>query len=297
MRDLQYSTSMLQRARSADALAGARRRGQRARLQTSLHLSPGRSPARSARGAPRAERAAAGLWRARPAAWSARPRRPASDRESPRLADVAGADGRLARSRCWRSPTRVKARRLHRRRAARHGRIEPRARSAARRARRRARLAALAHARLDRSGRRRAPSTTPPERTLYLLVEQVGHDDRAELAGRALPRSGSRTPASRAGPITSSRSPTKAPSSRAARAPNGFRDVFINPSDIGGRYSALSFFGIVPAALMGQDVAALVGWGLAMLAASSPASATRDEPGRRRSASRSAPARARAATS
>jgi glucose-6-phosphate isomerase len=49
-----------------------------------------------------------------------------------------------------------------------------------------------------------------------------------------------------------------------------FRDVFINPSDIGGRYSALSFFGLVPAALMGQDVAALVGWALAMLASSEP---------------------------
>jgi glucose-6-phosphate isomerase len=33
----------------------------------------------------------------------------------------------------------------------------------------------------------------------------------------------------------------------------GFRAVFVNPGDIGGRYSALSFFGIVPAALMGVD--------------------------------------------
>ena len=32
---------------------------------------------------------------------------------------------------------------------------------------------------------------------------------------------------------------------------SGFLDVFVNPSDIGGRYSALTFFGIVPAALMG----------------------------------------------
>jgi glucose-6-phosphate isomerase len=54
-----------------------------------------------------------------------------------------------------------------------------------------------------------------------------------------------------------------------ARA-EGFRDVFINPSDIGGRYSALSFFGLVPAALMGVDVNALVGWGLAMLEVSDP---------------------------
>jgi glucose-6-phosphate isomerase len=49
-----------------------------------------------------------------------------------------------------------------------------------------------------------------------------------------------------------------------------FRDVFVNPSDIGGRYSALSFFGMVPSALMGQDVGALVSRGLAMLSTPTP---------------------------
>jgi glucose-6-phosphate isomerase len=39
---------------------------------------------------------------------------------------------------------------------------------------------------------------------------------------------------------------------------SGFRETFVNPADIGGRYSALSFFGLVPAALMGIDVEALV---------------------------------------
>jgi len=34
----------------------------------------------------------------------------------------------------------------------------------------------------------------------------------------------------------------------------GFREVFLNPPDIGGRYSALSYFGLVPAALMGLDL-------------------------------------------
>jgi len=33
-----------------------------------------------------------------------------------------------------------------------------------------------------------------------------------------------------------------------------FRKIFLNPSDIGGRFSALSMFGIVPAAIMGVDV-------------------------------------------
>jgi len=53
-----------------------------------------------------------------------------------------------------------------------------------------------------------------------------------------------------------------------------FREVFENPADIGGRYSALSFFGMVPAALMGQDIAAIIGWGLAMLSASDPTSSS-----------------------
>lgn len=38
----------------------------------------------------------------------------------------------------------------------------------------------------------------------------------------------------------------------------GFRAVFVNPSDIGGRYSALSFFGLVPAVLAGLDLEKLL---------------------------------------
>ena len=37
-----------------------------------------------------------------------------------------------------------------------------------------------------------------------------------------------------------------------------FRRVFLNFEDIGGRYSALSYFGILPAALMGLDVGELI---------------------------------------
>lgn len=33
-----------------------------------------------------------------------------------------------------------------------------------------------------------------------------------------------------------------------------FRKIFINPADIGGRYSALSYFGMVPAAIAGVDI-------------------------------------------
>lgn len=51
-------------------------------------------------------------------------------------------------------------------------------------------------------------------------------------------------------------------------AENSFRDTFINPQDIGGRYSALSFFGLVPAALMGVDVRRILDVAGALLAAS-----------------------------
>jgi len=38
----------------------------------------------------------------------------------------------------------------------------------------------------------------------------------------------------------------------------GFRRIFLNPPDIGGRYSVLSYFGLVPAALIGVDITALL---------------------------------------
>jgi transaldolase / glucose-6-phosphate isomerase len=41
-------------------------------------------------------------------------------------------------------------------------------------------------------------------------------------------------------------------------AERDFRWIFLNPTDIGGRYSALSYFGLVPGALMGVDVRELL---------------------------------------
>ena len=45
---------------------------------------------------------------------------------------------------------------------------------------------------------------------------------------------------------------------------HNFREVFLNDPDIGGRYSALSFFGLVPAALMGIDSEVLLDRATAM---------------------------------
>lgn len=44
----------------------------------------------------------------------------------------------------------------------------------------------------------------------------------------------------------------------------GFLRAFLNPEDIGGRYSALSYFGLVPAALLGADVSGLLRSGAEM---------------------------------
>jgi glucose-6-phosphate isomerase/transaldolase/glucose-6-phosphate isomerase len=46
-----------------------------------------------------------------------------------------------------------------------------------------------------------------------------------------------------------------------------FREVFLNPPDVGGRYSALTYVGLVPASLIGLDLDALLSSASAMLGA------------------------------
>src|SRR5438876_1266260 len=60
-----------------------------------------------------------------------------------------------------------------------------------------------------------------------------------------------------------------------------FRRVFLNPSDIGGRYSALSYFGMVPAALMGLDVREMLSRAVAAMDACSASATTKDNQGLR----------------
>ena len=61
----------------------------------------------------------------------------------------------------------------------------------------------------------------------------------------------------------------------------GFRKTFLNPSDVGGRFSALTLFGMVPALLGGADASALLGRARDAAKACSPQTATRDNPGLR----------------
>jgi glucose-6-phosphate isomerase len=59
---------------------------------------------------------------------------------------------------------------------------------------------------------------------------------------------------------------------------NGFRRAFLNPVDIGGRYSALSYFGLVPAALWGVSVSDVLDRAVAMRAACGPDAASGPNP-------------------
>lgn len=80
------------------------------------------------------------------------------------------------------------------------------------------------------------------------------------------------------------------PLERLARE-RGFRRFFSNPPDIGGRYSALSLFGLVPAALMGLSVADALERAATAMRACGPDVAARENPAARLGAALAALAR------
>ena len=60
---------------------------------------------------------------------------------------------------------------------------------------------------------------------------------------------------------------------------SGFRGLFSNPPDIGGRYSALSYFGLVPAAIIGMDIRLLLNRASAMMEECGPKVKPSQNPG------------------
>ena len=82
---------------------------------------------------------------------------------------------------------------------------------------------------------------------------------------RRMEEQGVEDPAGRFVAITDPGTPLSAEANRL-----GFRRVFENPSDIGGRYSALSYFGLVPMALLGVDIPAVLSAALRMRTACGP---------------------------
>ncbi len=61
----------------------------------------------------------------------------------------------------------------------------------------------------------------------------------------------------------------------------GFRRAFENPADIGGRFSVLSYFGLVPAALLGIDLERFVMRAMSATRASNAGTPARENPGAR----------------
>ncbi len=60
---------------------------------------------------------------------------------------------------------------------------------------------------------------------------------------------------------------------------HGFRRAFLNPTDIGGRYSVLSYFGLVPGTLIGIDIRALLNRADRMREVCAPHVPASDNPG------------------
>jgi glucose-6-phosphate isomerase len=239
----------------------------RARLQESLHLSPGPLAEAVRALTPAAERAAGGLWRREPSAWS----------------DEPGVRETIAERLGWLDAPLLMADRLER--------LQTFAAEVKRAGFTDVVLLGMGGSSLapevlravlgEAEGWPRlrmldstdpaaiVAAETPPARTLYILASKSGTTiEPNALAAhfrQRLEAAGIAGWAQHFVAITDEGTPL----AERARA-EGFRELFINPSDIGGRYSALTLFGLVPAALMGQDIVALVGWGAAMLVTAEP---------------------------
>ena len=127
----------------------------------------------------------------------------------------------------------------------------------------------------------RIADACPPERTLHLASSKSGStiETRSHLEWAWARAAG----AGRFAVITD-------PGSELGKLARdrGVAEVFENRSDIGGRYSALSLFGMVPALLMGVDADSLLRGGVDALAACGPGSPSADNPGLRIAASMAA---------
>jgi transaldolase len=114
----------------------------------------------------------------------------------------------------------------------------------------------------DPSDIREVERTVDPPHTLFIVASKSGTTIETlslyryfwEAASRALSMPGSHFVA-----ITDHATPLAKEA-----ATRGFRRTFENPGDIGGRYSALSYFGLVPMALLGLDVARMLDRALVM---------------------------------
>ncbi len=118
-------------------------------------------------------------------------------------------------------------------------------------------------------------SAAPLKQTFFLVSSKSGTTlETADLYAYFWDRTGGR------GAQFAAITDPGTPLARLARE-RGLRRVFENPPDIGGRYSALSYFGLVPAALLGVDLAALLSRAARMADACGPGADPAANPGLR----------------
>ena len=169
-------------------------------------------------------------------------------------------------------------REVHARAPARHGRLEPRTGSARHHVRQAARIPRAARARFHRSragARRRIPRRPRPH--ARHRRQQVRQHARAERLQAVFLRAHDRARSARANAGKHFVAITD-PGSKMQKVAegDGFRHIFFGEPTIGGRYSALSPFGLVPAAVIGLDVDAFLA-STARMAAACAANVEGDE--------------------
>ncbi|HEU5393858.1 MAG TPA: transaldolase, partial [Candidatus Methylomirabilis sp.] len=130
----------------------------------------------------------------------------------------------------------------------------------------------------DPAAIREAAEAAGPARTLYLVSSKSGTTAETLALFRFFEDRVRAVKGTRAGEHFVAITDPGTPLERLG-GERGFRRVFLNPPDIGGRYSALSLFGLVPAALLGIDLGELLGRAERLLRASASGAPIEKNPG------------------
>ena len=124
----------------------------------------------------------------------------------------------------------------------------------------------------------RVDQANPPAETLYIVASKSGTTSEPLAFGEYFYNHVKGIKGSRAGENFIAITDPGSPLVELARK-RGFHRVFLNFPDIGGRFSALTYFGLVPAALYGLDIGELLVRALRMQHACVPSVPAAENPG------------------
>ena len=115
-----------------------------------------------------------------------------------------------------------------------------------------------------RPTRSRSPASATPATRRRRSTSSPASRARPQRRSASSPSSGTSSTTGAAAPSrnTSRPSPTRARAWRPIPHSDDFRSLFLNPPDVGGRFSALTYVGLVPAALLELDLAEILARGV-----------------------------------